>query len=87
MKILVSVPTIIGGVDYQPSHIPKDVPDNIGQHMIEIGNATKYETKIIEKMETKAVKKPEPSSASQPAPVSQEKTAPKRRGRKPKSSQ
>jgi len=86
MKILVSAPTIIGGVDYQPSHIPKDVPDNIGQHMIEIGNATKYETKIIEKMETKAVKKPEPSSASQPAPVSQDQTAKPRRGRKPKQS-
>lgn len=86
MNIIVLQPTIIGGVDYQPSHLPQNAPDNVGQHMVDIGNAIKYEAKIIEKMETKAVKKPEPSSASQPVPVSQEQTAKPRRGRPPKSS-
>ena len=83
MNIIVLQPTIIGGVDYQPSHLPINVPDAIGQHMIEIGNATAYRTKVVEVTEKKSV----PSSASQPAPVSQEKTAPKRRCRPRKSSQ
>ena len=83
MNIIVLQPTIIGGVDYQPSHLPINVPDGIGKHMIDIGNAKSYETKIIDVVETKAVKKS--SSASQPVPVSQEQTAKPRRGRKPKS--
>ena len=81
MKILVSVPTIIGGVDYQPSHIPQDAPDNVAQHMIDIGNATAYQTKVMEVVEKKTL------SASQQAPVLPKKTAPKRKARKPKSSQ
>ena len=83
MNIIVLQPTIIGGVDYQPSHLPINVPDPIGQHMIDIGNATAYQTKVVEVTEKKSV----PSSASQPAPALPEKTAPKRRGRKPKLSQ
>ena len=83
MKIIVLQPTIIGGVDYQPSFAGQyiNVPDAIGQHMIDIGNAKAYETKVVEVAEKKSV----PSSASQPGPVSQPTTAPKRRGRKPKS--
>ena len=86
MNIIVIQPTIIGGVDYQPSHLPVNVPDSVGQHMIEIGNATAYQTKVVEVTETKVAEK-KSLSASQPAPVSQPTTAPKRRGRKPKSSQ
>jgi len=84
MKIIVSAPTIIGGVDYQPSHLPQNVPDNVGQHMVDIGNAIKYEAKILAVEETKAVKKS--LSASPPAPVLPEKTAKPRRGRPRKSS-
>jgi len=83
VKIIVSAPTIIGGICYEPSHVPQDAPDNVAQHMIDIGNARKFETKILEVEETKAVKKS--SSASQPAPVSQKKTAKPRRKRKPQS--
>ena len=51
MKIIILAPTIIGGVDYQPSHIPKDVPDHIWQHLLDIGNAQTYEAKVVEVVE------------------------------------
>jgi hypothetical protein len=85
MKILVTAPTIIGGVDYQPSHVPQNAPDHVAEHMLEIGNATKYETKILDVVETKAPKKS--LSASQPDQDSPPPTVKKRRGRPPKSSQ
>lgn len=85
MKIIILAPTIIGGVDYQPSHIPKDVPDHIGQHLLDIGNAQTYEAKVVEVVEKKSAKKT--SSAAPQAPASQEPTPKKRRGRPPKSSQ
>lgn len=86
MKIIVSAPTIIGGADYQPAVYPQEVPDALARHMIEIGNATAYETKIVERMEVKSEKKPiEPSFASPPDQASQEPTVRPRRGRKPKS--
>jgi hypothetical protein len=79
MKIIVLQPTIIGGIDYQPSHVPQYAPDNIGRHLIDIGNAKAYETKVVEVAEKKSF------SASPPAPVLQEQTVKPRRGRKPKS--
>lgn len=80
MKILVLAPTIIGGIDYQPSPTPQDAPEHIARHLVEIGNATPYEAKVVEVTEKKSL------SASQPAPVLPEKTAPKRRGRPRKQS-
>ena len=86
MNIIVLQPTIIGGIDYQPSANGQysNVPDHIGRHMIQIGNATAYETKEVEVTEKKSVPAAT-SSASQPDPVSLEQTAKPRRGRKPKS--
>jgi hypothetical protein len=80
MNIIVLQPTIIGGVDYQPGILPINVPDNVGKHMIEIGNAKAYETKVVEVAEKKSF------SVSQPAPVSPEPIVKKRRGRPAKSS-
>jgi len=79
MKVLILQPTIIGGVDYQPTPHAQTVPDHIGQHLVEIGNATHFETKVVEVTEKKT------SSASQAAPASRKKTATKRKARKPKS--
>jgi hypothetical protein len=91
MKVIVLQPTIIGGVDYQPTLGGEfsNIPDPIAQHMIAIGNAQPYEAKVLEVVEKKAVKKSakKTSSVSQPDPVSQEPPPKKRRGRPPKSSQ
>ena len=80
MKILVNAPTIVGGVCYDPSHLPQDAPDAIGQHLIEIGNATAFETKVVKPAVTKVKK----SSAPPLAQASTKKTATTRK-RKPKS--
>lgn len=80
MMVLVSAPTILGGVFYEAGPVPQSVPDNIGEHLIQIGNATKYETKVVEP----TVKKT--SSASQQGQALPEQTAKKPRGRPRKSS-
>lgn len=77
MKVMITTPTIIGGIFYDPAPYPQNVPDAVGQHLCEIGNATPYETKVVEPVEKKTVKT---SSVSQPAQVLPEKT-PKKRGR------
>lgn len=86
MKIVVLQPTIIGGVDYQPSSNGQfsNVPDSIGQHMINIGNAKAYETKVLEVAEKKP--SPETLSVSPQGQVSPEPIVKPRRGRPPKSS-
>ena len=86
MKIIVLQPTIIGGVDYQPSMNGQfsNVPDHIAEHMISIGNAKAYETKVLEVAEKKP--SPETLSVSLPGQVSPEQTVKPRRGRPPKSS-
>lgn len=57
MLIIVTAPTIAGGVDYQPDHRPQRVPDNIGRHLVEIGNATPFETKVVQATEKKKPEK------------------------------
>lgn len=86
MKVIVLQPTIIGGVDYQPSMNGQysNVPDSIGEHMINIGNAKAYETKVVEVAEKKP--SPETLSVSPQAQVSPEQIVKPRRGRPPKSS-
>lgn len=75
-KVIIKEPTIIGGVFYEPSGIAQSAPDDVADHLCAIGNATMFESKVVEPTE----KKSEPLSASQPAPVSPKRTA---RGRKP----
>lgn len=83
MQVIVTATTMIGGHVYTSMARPQSVPDNYAQHMIDIGNAVEFVTKVVEPEVTKK----KSLSASQPAPVSQEKTAKPRRTRKPKSSQ
>lgn len=83
MKVIVINPTIIGGVDYQPTVGGEytNIPDQLAQHMIDIGNAIAYETKVVEVVEKKSV--PETISVSQPAPALPKKTRKPRKARKP----
>lgn len=77
MKVVINAPTIIGGVFYDPAPVPQNVPEAVGLHLCEIGNATPYETKIVEPVEKKTLKT---SSVSQPDPALSKPT-PKKRGR------
>ena len=79
MKLRVFNDTLIGGRwtgvgvgDFDPV---------TAQHLIDIGNAEAYETKVVEKLE---VKKTKPSSASRVDRALTNQTLPKRRGRPPK---
>lgn len=81
MKVIITAPTIIGGASYDPKNTPQNVPDNVGLHLIEIGNATPYEMKVTKPSETK---KKAITSASQAAPVSEKKTVRRRGKAKPK---
>ena len=81
MKVIITAPTIIGGASYDPSNTPQVVPDNIGEHLVEIGNATPYEMKVTKPSETK---KKALTSASLAVPVSEKKTARRRGKAKPK---
>lgn len=79
MKMIILRPTITGGIDFQPKPFAQEVPDKLAEHMIEIGNARKFETKVVKVTEKKT------SSSSQAAPASTAKTVKKRKPRKPKS--
>lgn len=63
---------MIGGVWYDPNHVPQFVPDNIADYLVSIGNARHFETKVVEAIETKEKK---PSSSLPPDPVLPEPTA------------
>lgn len=81
MKVIITAPTIMGGVSYEPDHRPQEVPDAIGAHLIEIGNAHA----LVQKIDPPKVTKEKKSlSASQAAPASPKKIATKRKV-KPKS--
>jgi hypothetical protein len=67
-RIYVDAPTLIGGVWYDPSHVPQFVADNIADYLVSIGNARYFETKVIEVTETK---KPEPAATSSSSPQGQ----------------
>jgi hypothetical protein len=55
----------------------------LAEHLIDIGVAEKYETKVIEDFQTKeVVEEKKPFTASQPAPASRKRTA-KNSGKKP----
>ena len=87
MRIVVLQPTIVGGIDLQPSSNGQfsNVPDHIGLHLIDIGNARAYvETKVLEVAEKKP--SPETLSVLPLGQVSPEQTVKPRRGRPPKSS-
>lgn len=77
MKVIITAPTIMGGVSYDPDHRPQEVPDGIAAHLIEIGNAHAYVQKVAPPEVTKAKKNPGQSSASQAAPASRKRTATK----------
>lgn len=80
MLVIILRPTIAGGIDYTPAPHAQEVPDHVAEHLIEIGNARRFETKV----EEPAVKKT--SSVSQPAPASRDTTAKKSPRRKAKTS-
>ena len=87
MRIVVLQPTIVGGMDLQPSINGQfsNVPDQIGLHLIDIGNARAYvETKVLQVAEKKP--SPEALSVLPQAQVSPDPIAKPRRGRPPKSS-
>ena len=80
MQIRVLAPTLVGGIWHDPgvgNYEPK-----LAQHLIDIGVAVSYETKVEEPevFKEKPVEK-KISSASQPDQASLEKTPKKRRGR------
>jgi len=79
MQIRVISSVLLGGIWHEPG-IGNYEP-GLAQHLINIGAAEKYETKV-----TPVTEKKTQSFASQPAPVSQKKTAKKPRGRPRKSS-
>lgn len=70
----------MGGACYEVSHLPQSVPDGVAEHLIEIGNAYPYETKVVEVVE----KKQQPLSVSPAAQASPDAIATRPRGRKPK---
>lgn len=76
-KVIVNAPTIIGGVFYEPSGIAQSAPDNVAEHLCAIGNASMFESKVVEPVEKKSA----PSTASQPALALPEKTVKRRRKR------
>lgn len=84
MKVIILENVLCGGLWYEPRGTQaQDVPDPVGAHLVSIGVAREFETKIIEIVEVK--KKADDLPASQPGQVSPEQAA-KRRGRPPKSS-
>jgi hypothetical protein len=94
MRIVVLQPTIVGGMDLQPSINGQfsNVPDQIGLHLIDIGNARAYvETKVLQVAEKKIVgptekKSLDPVSFVSPLdPVLPEQIVKPRRGRPRKS--
>lgn len=74
-KVLITAPTIIGGVFYEPSHLPQSAPDDVAEHLCSIGNARPYEEKIVQPVEKKTAQ----SSASPPAPASRKRIVRKRK--------
>ena len=83
MQIRILASTLVGGIWHEPGIGNYDPA--LAQHLIDIGVAVPFETKIVEPTETKTVEKKN-SSVSQPDQASQEKTPKKRRGRPRKSS-
>jgi len=81
MKVIINYSTSVGGVWYEPQVFAQEVADTIAAHLIEIGSAVPFETKVVEVTEKKI------SSALPADPVSPPPMQPARRGRKPKSSQ
>ena len=71
-RIYVDARTLIGGVWYDPSHVPQFVLDPVADYLVSIGNARHFETKVVEVMETKGKK---PSSSLPADPVLPEPTA------------
>lgn len=78
MKIRVLSSVLVGGVWHEPG-VGNYSPE-LAQHLIDIGAAEKYNTKVIEQIQTKEVKaekKPLPeklSSVSRPAQASRKRT-------------
>jgi hypothetical protein len=83
-RIYIDAPTLLGGVWYEPSHLPQFAPDSVADYLVEIGNARHFETKIVEVTEKKSGAAV--TSSSLPAGQVSQKPIAKPRGRqKPKS--
>jgi hypothetical protein len=81
MKIRIFGNVLVGGVWHEPG-VGNYSPD-LAEHLIGLGAAEPYETKVIEEMITKeVVEGKKPFTASQPAPASRKRTA-KNSGKKP----
>ena len=85
MRVILLQNAMVNGIWYGPEPYAQELPDRIAQHLINIGCAEAYESKIMEVAEKKP--SPETLSVSLPGQVSQPTIAPKRRGRPPKSLQ
>jgi len=79
MRVIVLQPTIIGGQVFEPKPTAQDIPDDLAENMIRIGNARPYETKIVEPVTEKKQSGAASGGASAAAQVSQAKTAKKSR--------
>tara|TARA_R110000772_G_scaffold64538_2_gene144336 strand:+ start:889 stop:1131 length:243 start_codon:yes stop_codon:yes gene_type:complete len=73
MQIRVLGPTLVGGV-WHDAGVGNYEPE-LAKHLIEIGVAEPYETKVAAPTEFKAVDAKKSTSASQVAPASRKKTA------------
>jgi len=83
MRVIINSPVLIGGVWFDPDPLPQTVQDAVGDHLIQIGAATRYEEKIVEATEKKS---PAPVSFASPLdPVSLKQIVKPRRGRPRKS--
>ena len=81
MKLVINTRAYVAGDWYEPATGPQDVVrTDVAEHLVQIGAAVHYETKIVEAEEKK-------SGLSSPVgQVSLPTTAPRSRGRPPKSS-
>jgi hypothetical protein len=74
-RIYVDAPTLIGGVWYDPNHVPQFVQDNVADYLVSIGNARHFETKVVEVTETKKSEPAATSSSSHQGQALPDKTA------------
>ena len=80
MKVIVNQRVYVAGEWYDPGPRPQDIArDDVAEHLILIGAADRYETKIVEPTEKKSLSSSPVGQASPPP------TAPRPRGRPPKS--
>lgn len=86
MKVIINSTTLIGGVWYSVSHIPKSVPDGVGRHLCDIGAADEFVEGAAQAADIPDAKK-KPSFVSPAVQALPERTPKRSKGRGSKRSQ